>query len=173
MSGKCQKFQKIQVRSTGVRRKFFLEGKLDILLILSMLLMMQCKYTITKHLPFLHHHENAPCYAGRNEGCKGEQFPGPQITMGAPNHCGGTIKSQQCHKYFLQYGTFASERAQVRTWGRQTSFLPQAPSSPGLPDIFWSLLAKIIINYGQNGYFLKKLWPKIQYVLTMVIYRLL
>ena len=28
-------------------------------------------------------------------------------------------KSQKCHKYFLQYRTFASERPQVRTWGRQ------------------------------------------------------
>jgi len=29
-------------------------------------------------------------------------------------------------KYFLQYSIFASERPQVRTWGRQTCFLPQA-----------------------------------------------
>ena len=37
--------------------------------------------------------------------------------------------SQQCHKYFLQYSTFASERPQVRTWGRQTCFLALAPSN--------------------------------------------
>ena len=33
----------------------------------------------------------------------------------APNQYEGAIKSQQCHKYFLQYRTFASERSQVRT----------------------------------------------------------
>jgi len=36
----------------------------------------------------------------------------------APNDCGGVEKSQQCHRYFLQYSTFASERPQARTWGR-------------------------------------------------------
>jgi len=74
------------------------------------------------------------------------------VTMGdkgatilrAPNYYGGTKslrgrrmtarsaeKSQQCHKYFLQYSTFASEGfPQVRTrgGGRQTCFLPRAPS---------------------------------------------
>ena len=30
-------------------------------------------------------------------------------------------------KYFLQCSTFASERPQVRTWWRQTRFLPRAP----------------------------------------------
>ena len=39
------------------------------------------------------------------------------------------MKSQQCHKYFLQYTTFDSERPQVRTRGRQTCFLPWAPSN--------------------------------------------
>jgi len=37
----------------------------------------------------------------------------------------GAEKSQQCHKYFPQYSTFASERPQVRTLGRQTCFLPR------------------------------------------------
>jgi len=41
----------------------------------------------------------------------------------------GAEKSQQCHKYFLQCSTFTSERSQVRTWGRQTCFLPRAPSN--------------------------------------------
>ena len=49
----------------------------------------------------------------------------------APNHYGGAEslrrrritaegaeKSQQCHKYLLQYSTFASDRFQVRTWER-------------------------------------------------------
>ena len=39
----------------------------------------------------------------------------------APNHCGCVEKSQRCHKYFLQYSTFATERSQVRSWGLQTS----------------------------------------------------
>jgi len=54
--------------------------------------------------------------------------------MAALNHCrgrkmtaGGAGKSQQCHKCILQYSKFASERSQVRTWGRQTCFLPRAP----------------------------------------------
>jgi len=29
------------------------------------------------------------CRQGRNEGARGEQFPGLQFTMGALNHCGG------------------------------------------------------------------------------------
>jgi len=73
---------------------------------------------------------------GRNEGGKGGQFPGRWFTMGAPNHCGGrritaksAEKSPKCYKYFLQYSKFASERAQVWTWGRQTCFLPRAPSN--------------------------------------------
>jgi len=42
---------------------------------------------------------------------------------------GSAEKSQQRHKYFLQYSTFASERHEVQTWGRQTCFLPRAPSN--------------------------------------------
>jgi len=42
---------------------------------------------------------------------------------------GGAKKSQKCHTHFLQYSTFASERPQVQTWGRQTCFLPRAPSN--------------------------------------------
>ena len=64
------------------------------------------------------------------------QFPGRLITMGELNHCGErrmtsgvTEKSQQWHKHILQYSAFASERPQVRTWGRQTCFLPRAPSN--------------------------------------------
>jgi len=52
---------------------------------------------------------------------------------GGPPRCrmtvGGTKKSQQCHKYFLQYSTFASERSQVQTWGHHTCFLARVPSS--------------------------------------------
>jgi len=61
---------------------------------------------------------------GRKERGKGAQFPWHQSLGGAEN-------SQQCHKYFLQYNTFTSERAQVRKWGRQTCFLTRAPSKLG------------------------------------------
>jgi len=70
---------------------------------------------------------------GRNEGGKGEQFPGLGITMGGPNDCGVLEKSQQCHKYFLQCSTLASERPQVGTYGRQTCFWPQAPFNLATP----------------------------------------
>ena len=61
------------------------------------------------------------------------------VTMGgmgstiprAPNYYGAPEKSQQCHKYILQYSKFASEIPHVRTWGRQTcpGFLSRAPSN--------------------------------------------
>ena len=60
---------------------------------------------------------------------RGSQFLGGQTTMGVPTHCGGRQTSQQCHKYFLQFSTFASKRPQVRTRGHQTCFLPRAPSN--------------------------------------------
>jgi len=44
----------------------------------------------------------------------------------ALNDCEGAEKSQQCHKYFLQYRTCASERHQARTRGRQNCFGPDA-----------------------------------------------
>jgi len=69
------------------------------------------------------------CTAGAERGGKGTQIPWCQITMGAPNHCGERRKSQQYHKCFLQCSTFASERPQVPTWGRQSCFLPQAPTN--------------------------------------------
>jgi len=57
------------------------------------------------------------------------QFPGRQIAMGGANHYGGAEKSQQCHNYFIQYSTFASEIPQIRTLGSQTCFFPRAPSN--------------------------------------------
>jgi len=55
----------------------------------------------------------------------------------------GAEKSQQCHKYFLQYTTFASERPQVRIWGRQSALLARAPSNlvtplTSVPDHFYN-----------------------------------
>jgi len=46
----------------------------------------------------------------------------------APNYCGGA-KSHNNVIALFQNSIFASERPQVRTWGRQTCFLPQAPST--------------------------------------------
>jgi len=74
--------------------------------------------------------QNTGLQQGRNEGRKGGAI------SRAPNHCrvrcmtpGDADKSQQCHTYFLQYNTLPSERHQVQTWGRQTCFLPRAPSN--------------------------------------------
>jgi len=50
---------------------------------------------------------------------------------------GGAEKSQQGHKCFLEYSTFASKRAQVRTWKRQTCFLPRAPCDIVTPLPSW------------------------------------
>jgi len=73
---------------------------------------------------------------GRNEGAKGGTIPrapnhyrGAESLRGRRMTAGGAEKFQKCHKHFLQYSTFASERPQVRTWGRQTCLLPRAPSN--------------------------------------------
>jgi len=73
----------------------------------------------------------------RNEEGKVAHLPGRQITIGTPNHCGGRRKYQQYHKCFLQYSIIASERSHVRTWGRQTCFLPRAPSNLVTPLLHW------------------------------------
>ena len=41
-------------------------------------------------------------YSGRQGRKEGAQFPGRRVTAE------GAEKSQQCHKHFLQYSTFAS-----------------------------------------------------------------
>jgi len=76
------------------------------------------------------------CEQGLNEGGKGAQFPGRRITAG------GAEKSQQCHKYFFQYTTFASERAQVRTPGAKLAFCPAGPANLVTP-----LHANLCIEY--------------------------
>ena len=73
----------------------------------------------------------------------------------APNHYWGSEKSWQCLKYFFQYSTFASEIPQVRTWGRQTCFLPQEPSSlvtPLYACFIWMCLKDCEINIILNQY---------------------
>jgi len=72
---------------------------------------------------------------------------------------GGVKKSQQCHMYILQYSKFAPEKSQVRTWGRQTCFLPRAPSNlvtplhardyVSAPYFIWSLYVKAVA-YAEN-----------------------
>ena len=52
---------------------------------------------------------------------EGAQFPGAESLRGA--------KKSQVISTFFQNSTFASERPQVRTWGRQICFLPHAPSN--------------------------------------------
>jgi len=49
----------------------------------------------------------------------------------------GAEKLRQCYKHFLQCNTSASEKTQVRTWGRQTCSLPQAPSNLVMPLVGW------------------------------------
>jgi len=49
-----------------------------------------------------------------------------------PSYCDACAKSSALRvgmKHVFQNSTFASERPQVRTWGRQTCFFPQAPSN--------------------------------------------
>jgi len=67
--------------------------------------------------------------SGVTKGGEGRTISGRQITSGVLNHCGGHRKSQQYHKYFLQYSSFASVRIQIGTWGRQTCFFLRAPSN--------------------------------------------
>ena len=55
---------------------------------------------------------------------KGAQFPGRRITAA------GAEKSEQCHKYFLQYSAVQLfSKDLFPTWGRQTYFLLRAPSN--------------------------------------------
>jgi len=71
-------------------------------------------------------------YSSTRSGSRGEtrgqwehNSPGAESLWGRRMTAGGDEKSNQCHKYFLQYSTFASERFQARTWGRQT--IPSCP----------------------------------------------
>jgi len=92
MSEKCQKLEKIQVRSTGVRRNVS-RGASSIFCLSS-----PCCWRYNANarsqnaLPFLHYNVNSPATQGRNEGGKGDTIPR------APNHFGDAIKFQQCPK---------------------------------------------------------------------------
>ena len=82
----------------------------------------------------------------RNEGGQGTMLRGAESMLGALNDCGGTEKSQKCHKYFLRYRTFASERPQVRTWGWQICSLPQLPS-----NLVMSLSCALLQSESRSG----------------------
>ena len=65
---------------------------------------------------------------GVTRGGKGGTIPqAPNHYRGRRMTAEGAEKSQQYHKYCLQYSTYTSERPQVRTWVRQTCFLPWTP----------------------------------------------
>jgi len=78
---------------------------------------------------FLHHNEKPLATHGRSEGGKRSKIPRLPNPYGCQITAGSAIKPRQCHKYFFQYSAFASERSQVWRWGRQTCFLPRAPSN--------------------------------------------
>jgi len=69
---------------------------------------------------------------GVTRGERGHNYPGASYYGGAESLREGRItaegaeKFQQCHKYFLQYTTFASEISQVRTWGPNLLLAPGA-----------------------------------------------
>jgi len=78
----------------------------------------------------------AQCLSGPGkEGSKRAQCPRNRSD-------GGTEKSQQCRKYFLQYSTFTLKRPYVRTWGRQSCSLPQIPSNRGTTLVSWGIWSK-------------------------------
>jgi len=68
---------------------------------------------------------------------RGAKFPGRRITMGASNHCGRGPKSYNNVTSTFFSSTFASERPQVRTWGRQTCFLPRRHLTSLRPWYYW------------------------------------
>jgi len=65
---------------------------------------------------------------GVTRGSREHNSPGAESLWGRRMTEWGAKKSQPCHKYFLQYSAIASRRPRVQTWGRQTCFLPRAPS---------------------------------------------
>jgi len=82
---------------------------------------------------------------GRNEGASGAQSVGCRIISGSAESLQEAPKSpNNITSTFFTYGTFASERPQVRTLGRQTCFLPRAPS-----NLVTRLTAKSPILFGR------------------------
>jgi len=91
---------------------------------------------------------------GYNEGeQEGHNSPGTESPWASRLTAWGAEKAQQCHKNFLQYSTFASEKPQIRKGlrGRQTCLLSRAPSNLvaslawGEKQSFKKLYIKILI----------------------------
>jgi len=85
-----------------------------------------------------------PLWQGRNEGGKGGTIPRAPIHYGGAESmrgrlitAGGAEKSQQCHKFFLQYCKFAFERTKIRPWGAKLVFSPRAPFNLVTPLLCW------------------------------------
>ena len=55
---------------------------------------------------------------------RGAQTPSAESLWGRRITAVGAEKSPQCHKYFLQYSAFASERPQFRKWGAKLASWP-------------------------------------------------
>ena len=86
-------------------------------------------------------------YQGRNErGARREQFPGRRATMGAPNGCGGRRKVPTMSQVLPSTPYICLQRPQARTWGRQTCFLPRAPSNLVMPLVVAENLLKLGIS---------------------------
>jgi len=66
---------------------------------------------------------------GVTSGAMGVQFLGRRITAGGAESCVGRRKLPIIHKYFLHYSTFAPKDLRFEHGGRQTCFLPLAPSN--------------------------------------------
>jgi len=60
---------------------------------------------------------------------QGDAIPWAPNHYGGENYCGKRRKVPTMSQVLFQCSIFASERPQVRTWGRQTCFLPRAPSN--------------------------------------------
>jgi len=89
------------------------------------------------------------CLQGRTSGRQRDTISGRRTTAVAPK------KNQQCHTFFLQYSTFASERPQVRTWGCRICFLPWEPSN--LVTILYAWFLCICLKTA-SWLFWKKVW---------------
>jgi len=60
---------------------------------------------------------------------RGAQFPGRRITMATPNHCAGRRKVPTMPQVLSSTAHICFRKISGQTWGRQTDFLPRAPSN--------------------------------------------
>jgi len=76
-------------------------------------------------LPGPSQHSQGPAPRGVPRGARGGGYRAESMR--------GAEKFQQCCMYFLQCSILALERPKVRTWKRQTCFLPRVPSNRVTP----------------------------------------